>query len=353
MQNFENKYQNLLQGVPLVESPFFDQFATNIWSGETLRVATDLNRKGYAIIDLSTQEMILKFNKIKEELNSLYRWDEWRARELDSLRIQDAWKFSDSCKKIACDVRIISLLSSIYGRNAFPFQTLNFAVGTEQASHSDHVHFNSVPEKFMCGVWIPFEDVDDDNGPLFYYPSSHKWPSYSNEHIGVSGYQINKSYGNYPKFTTLWDEMAIAMGVSREIFKAKPGQALIWAANLIHGGSLMKDRQRTRWSQVTHYYFSDCAYTTPLANDIYQGQIYYRNIFNISNSCYVKNIINGYVVSEQQIENLLPHHMRNNILPTDFSEELYLQLNPDVKLAGSDAKEHYINFGRIEGRRYR
>jgi hypothetical protein len=46
--NIRNKYQKLLPGVPLVESPFFDNFASEIWSGEELRIATDLNKNGYA-----------------------------------------------------------------------------------------------------------------------------------------------------------------------------------------------------------------------------------------------------------------------------------------------------------------
>ena len=34
----------------------------------------------------------------------------------------------------------------------------------------------------------------------------------------------------------------------------KRGQALIWAANLLHGGDPIGDPQSTRYSQVTHHY---------------------------------------------------------------------------------------------------
>jgi GT2 family glycosyltransferase len=40
-------------------------------------------------------------------------------------------------------------------------------------------------------------------------------------------------------------------------------------------------------------------------------------------------------------------------LPLDFDAEFYLVLNPDVKASGVDAGEHYRNYGRNEGRRYR
>lgn len=36
----------------------------------------------------------------------------------------------------------------------------------------------------MCGVWVALEQIDEDNGPLVYFPGSHQWSIYSNEHIG-------------------------------------------------------------------------------------------------------------------------------------------------------------------------
>ena len=36
------------------------------------------------------------------------------------------------------------------------------------------------------------------------------------------------------------------------------------SANLLHGGSRQLATQRTRHSQVTHYFFEGCRYYTPL-----------------------------------------------------------------------------------------
>ena len=30
----------------------------------------------------------------------------------------------------------------------------------------------------MCGVWVALEDITEDNGPLHYYPGSHRLPDY-------------------------------------------------------------------------------------------------------------------------------------------------------------------------------
>ena len=42
-------------------------------------------------------------------------------------------------------------------------------------------------------------------------------------------------------------------GLSIQRFQAKKGDVLIWAAGLMHGGSLVEQPARTRKSLVTHY----------------------------------------------------------------------------------------------------
>ena len=78
-------------------------------------------------------------------------------------------------RRLATAPRILELLC---GRGPIPFQTLNFWRGSQQATHSDAYHFHSLPTHFVAGVWVAFEDVDDGNGPLHYYPGSHRLPDY-------------------------------------------------------------------------------------------------------------------------------------------------------------------------------
>lgn len=42
-----------------------------------------------------------------------------------------------------------------------------------------------------------------------------------------------------------------------------------------------------------------------------------------------------------------------NQLPPDFNDEEYLALNPDVERSGMDARLHYAQHGKIEGRQYK
>jgi ectoine hydroxylase-related dioxygenase (phytanoyl-CoA dioxygenase family) len=195
-------------------------------------------------------------------------------------RIQDAWTFDVDVRAIAANEAVLDLLSKLYGRRAFPFQTLNFPVGTEQAAHSDSVHFSSLPERFMCGVWLAMEDVRPDAGPLFYLPGSHRWPIMTNGLIGRRGYDSKLASAQDP-YGLVWEALCSAYGVQSEPFFARKGQALIWCANLLHGDSRQNNPRLTRWSQVTHYYFDDCIYYTPAFSDEALGRLQLRDLVSV------------------------------------------------------------------------
>lgn len=286
----KEEFKNPLPGVPNVESPFFEEiFGAMDLDRETMRVARDLKKNGFAVFDFPEPEFAEFSKHIIQELDSRYDWDGWGSGKLDSLRIQDAWQFNSSVQRIAANPRVLELLGLLYGRRAIPFQTLNFPVGTQQAIHLDLVHFSSVPERYMCGVWVAFEDTDQENGPLFYYPESHSLPAYVNEHTGTRGGPPENPFGHYPGYLSLWKNLTEVRGLKKKHFLAKKGQALIWAANLLHGGEVQKDLKRTRYSQVTHYYFENCCYYPPLNADPFLGRISFREITDIATGEKVPN----------------------------------------------------------------
>jgi hypothetical protein len=77
----------------------------------------------------------------------------------------------------------------------------------------------------------------------------------------------------------------------------KKGQAVIWSATLLHGGERIDDRTKTRHSQVTHFYFSDCLYYTPMLSDPYIGKMQMRTITDIRTGKIVPNMYAGNLIS--------------------------------------------------------
>ena len=121
---------------------------------------------------------------------------------------------------------------------------------------------------------------------------------------------------------------------------------------------------RTRWSQVTHYYFEDCIYYTPAFSDEALGRLDLRSIVNIRSGTIEPNRLLGEEPAQPPATRRWkwPWSARRTIpastaqeldLPADFDEAAYRLLNPDVEAAGADPREHYRHFGQFEQRRYK
>ena len=339
-----------LPGIPGVESPIFDQlFGPATTDADTLRVARDRHELGFAVIDFPDPEIDFLCDKVCCVFAGAFDFEAWRVSQGNSLRVQDAWKDNEAVRRIACNRKVLALLTRLYGRRAWPLLTRNFPVGTQQLYHTDCVHFSSMPERFMCGVWLAKEATDDDNGPLVYYPGSHRWPVYTSEHIG----RRLTDTGETPTqqiFEPDWRALVESSGVQPKYFHARKGQALIWAANLMHGGAKQRDPQRTRWSQVTHYYFDNCAYYTPLMSDPVIGRIDFRRLVDISTGQVMPNRFAGEDVPQNFIE-----AARGGLWQAlgGFDAQAYLAANPDVAKAGVNAAEHFLMHGFRERRRLR
>lgn len=280
----ETKSAALFPGVPLIESPIFESEDLPGFTEEEKTLAKKLNVDGFGVIDFPDPEIDARIERIKRNLGPGFGipLDDPKAdKTKGERRIQDAWKTDEDVHAIASNPAILDLLSKLYGRRAFPFQTLNFPVGTQQRAHSDSVHFSSLPERFMCGVWLAMEDIVAESGPLFYVKGSHRWPIMTNGLIGRRGYGSELSSAQTP-YADAWQALCETHGKVEEPFLARKGQALIWCANLLHGGSRQIDNSLTRWSQVTHYFFDDCIYYTPAFSDEALGQLALRNLVSVA-----------------------------------------------------------------------
>ena len=223
---------------------------------------TDLARDGVARIDLGEAGRAL-CDRVAAEMDA-------RFAANGAGRIQDGWLRSRDTRRLAILPKVRRLLQIAYGRPPFAFQTLNFRVGTQQHTHSDAIHFHSVPERFMCGVWVALEDITQAAGPLAYLPGSHKLPVLTMRAAGVN--QPKPTPEDYGRtYLPALQRRLEASGLETTTAAPRKGEALVWAANLAHGGSPIQDPTSTRRSLVTHFFFKDCLYYTPMTSDVEDG----------------------------------------------------------------------------------
>ncbi|MBV9440589.1 MAG: phytanoyl-CoA dioxygenase family protein [Candidatus Eremiobacteraeota bacterium] len=214
-------------------------------------------------------------------------------------RVQDAWIDLASVRAIAVHPAILATLRLLYGRDAVPFQTLNFLNGTEQRTHSDTIHFSSLPSGFMCGVWVALEDVTLRQGPLHYYPGSQRLPEFDYGDLGIPAVPGRPDWSNpltlpaYQRYEAQIARIAGENGFRRAELAVKRGTYLIWSANLLHGGSPRDDRTLTRKSQVSHYFFADTVPITPMFSRRAEGAFHVRLLRDIGTGAHIRPRLDG------------------------------------------------------------
>lgn len=248
---------------------------------EERSVAVSLREKGYAVLKSFIPDELI--DRAIKKCEGSYQSN---SRHLNAnRRLPDGWRYFKEVREVACNPNLIKLLSKVYGRRAFPFQTLNFEVGTEQRLHSDAFHFQSIPNLFMSGVWVAFEKTSRENGALRYVEGSHLFPFNSCDSIGISTASVGGDpYEFYSGYEAFIEQLVHASNANVNLIEMEKGDVLIWSANLIHGGSPILDPKLTRKSQVTHYFYDDCVYFSPIKSDLSDGKFFLRQPTDIFRS---------------------------------------------------------------------
>ncbi|HXB45252.1 MAG TPA: phytanoyl-CoA dioxygenase family protein [Puia sp.] len=172
-------------------------------------------------------------------------------------KLMFASKISPVIKNITQEKRLTDILNFILDTQVVPFQTINFIYGSNQRAHSDSIHMTTYPLGYLIAVWIALEDTNPDNGPLFYYPGSHRLPYLLNNDFNQAGTALTLGKKDYTDYEDQIDQTIREKQLDRKIFLAKKGDVFIWHANLLHGGTTVANTHLTRKSMVIHYYAKD------------------------------------------------------------------------------------------------
>ncbi len=154
--------------------------------------------------------------------------------------------------------KIVNFIESVFERRPMATQTLGFWRGSAQGSHQDSAYVSYSLNMHFCASWIAYEDVQPGAGELLYYPGSQKLPEYLyhgtyKNIVDAARLSPERDLGHpIADHVQSLPGRANAMGLSERTFLPKAGDALIWSADLAHGGKPISTT-RTRKSMVTHY----------------------------------------------------------------------------------------------------
>ena len=168
-------------------------------------------------------------------------------------KVLDTYVHLPSARELVFAPPIAEFLRAVFDDDILAFQGLHFEKGSTQDIHQDTAYVVSEEPMKLCASWIALEDVVAGSGELIYYPGSHRLPDwlYSGEFKHYN-HERDKHEEHLAHLRSLHERSA-ERGLKLESFLPKKGDALIWAADLAHGGSAIRDSSLTRRSLVTHY----------------------------------------------------------------------------------------------------
>jgi phytanoyl-CoA hydroxylase len=179
------------------------------------------------------------------------------SRELvtpeNSVRLLDHYVYSELARKIAFEPRLVEFLKVLFEEPPLLFQSLGFEYGSQQSVHQDPAYVVVDRPRAFVGVWIALEDVLEGSGELAYYLGSNRLPEYrfSRAHKHWNCERDGEEAHN--EWLRRIHENAAAMQMPLVYFRPKKGTALIWHADVAHGGLPITRSGSTRRSFVGHY----------------------------------------------------------------------------------------------------
>ena len=224
------------------------------FSGWSTEVQTELQRfvtDGYMILkNFFSDENV---DLLNQEIDTLLQ-----DRSIDfnytGRKVMESFRVSPMADAFFRNKQLLKILNYAMGKEVIPFQTINFIKGSEQRAHSDSIHMTTEPQGYLIAIWIALEDIGPEQGPLEYYPGSHRLPF-----VSTLDYPSGNTKWTLGKETNKRYEDKIAEIIKdnnlvSKTFLAKKGDVLIWHSNLLHGGQAIKKEGATRKSMVAHYF---------------------------------------------------------------------------------------------------
>jgi ectoine hydroxylase-related dioxygenase (phytanoyl-CoA dioxygenase family) len=165
-----------------------------------------------------------------------------------NFRINDFHNLSMAAANIAMQPKIIKFMQLVFNQVPVAMQSLFFEYGSQQSAHQDFVFVPSGILSHLSAIWVALEDIGPNQGPLSYYPYSHKIRKFD---FGDNELTYKATHSKE------WDQHIESeikrLNLKEEHFIAKKGDVLIWHGSLLHGGSAIKDYSLTRKSFIVHY----------------------------------------------------------------------------------------------------
>jgi phytanoyl-CoA hydroxylase len=173
--------------------------------------------------------------------------------DTERARVVDVYVYYEAARRALFSEPIAEFLRIVFDDPPLLFQSLTFEKGSQQQMHQDTGFVVVASPLEFAASWIALEDIRPGSGELMYFDGSHRLPEY----LFSGKYKHWNAKRDGEQQHSEWHaslyENAQRMGLDETTFVPSKGDALIWSADLAHGGSAVSDQTLTRKSLVGHY----------------------------------------------------------------------------------------------------
>jgi len=165
-------------------------------------------------------------------------------------KVLDLYAELEAARKVVFASPILNFLRLLFADEPMAFQSLYFLQGSEQPIHQDTAYVGLRDRLEFIGCWVALEDGSAGSGELEYYDGSHLFDDF----IWDGRTKLMpEEHPDHQRYLDSLHEQAQRLGCERIRFLPKKGDALIWAADLAHGGAAQTQPAITRKSIATHF----------------------------------------------------------------------------------------------------
>jgi len=173
--------------------------------------------------------------------------------DMRAMRVNDIYVYYDSARRALFSPPIVRFLRLIFDAAPLLMQSLTFDVGSRQGAHRDSSYVVVDPPLALAASWTALEDVVPGSGELMYYDGSHRVDAPLFSDMFKCWHGLRDGPGAHDQFLEELLSNCETAGLEVHQLVASEGDTLIWAADLVHGGSPVVDESLTRRSLVGHY----------------------------------------------------------------------------------------------------
>lgn len=173
----------------------------------------------------------------------------------NSPRIVEAWKDVPSVYELATMPMVRDVIEYLFRDEVTIFSTINFLSSTHQPLHADSIHFGCEPREGLGAAWFACEQVEPNAGPLHIVPGSHHLEPITYQTLGLRPARtLSESESIYREYEQAIREQVVETDSASLPLLLKPGQFVVWSADLIHGSPVAPAAGSTRNSMVLHFH---------------------------------------------------------------------------------------------------